>query len=385
MDLYPLLFQSSYKEKVWGGRKLEELDRSLPPAQPIGETWDVVDGLDVVNGPMAGWSLEDMIDGLRHNLVGDRVYERYGSEFPLLVKIIDANDVLSIQVHPDDAAACRRGEDRGKTECWHVLHADPGSELIHGFDREITESELRAALRDNSVSELFHRMIVSPGDTVFVPARTVHAIGRGLLLYELQQRSDTTFRLHDWGRLGLDGKPRDLHVTEALDVVDYSVWPTHFQQPVPVPMEDGRSYLVACRHFVLERWDVSSRMQWETDGETFNLLTAVDGPIRIQYGFDGDEEVTLRRGQTTLIPADMGLFVLSAQGTAHVLRAYVPDLWADIVGPLIHAGIDVERIRQLGGHGAVNDLDALLSPRRTISAPPHPRMAPPPQSRCNNS
>jgi mannose-6-phosphate isomerase len=355
MELYPLLFNPIYKEKVWGGRKLETLEnRALPPDQLIGETWDVISYSEVRNGPLAGSTLNEVIELWRHTLVGERVYERTGADFPLLVKLLDANQTLSIQVHPDDAAACHLGEAYGKTECWYVLHAEPDAGLTHGFDRPANYAMVRKAIADNTIPELFHTVPVQPGDAVFVPARTVHGLKAGLLVYELQQRSDTTYRLYDWGR------PRELHVEQGLGILDYTVWPEHKQHPLPVPDEDGRFYLLACRHFALERWDLTAPMRWETDGESFSLLTPLDADLHLQFGFDGDEELTIAKGETVLIPADLGFVMLRTADRTRVLRGYVPDLWLDVVSPLLNARTDPALIRALGGFGEVNDLAPLL-------------------------
>jgi mannose-6-phosphate isomerase len=355
MELYPLLFNPIYKEKVWGGRALEKLEnRVLPPGQLIGETWDVIDTSEVRNGPLAGSTLHDVAELWRNALLGDRVYERYGTDFPLLAKILDANETLSIQVHPDDAAACHLGETFGKTECWYVLHADPGAGLIHGFDRPVDRATVSRAIRENDLSDLLHTVPVQDDDAVFVPAGTVHALKAGLLIYELQQRSDTTYRLYDWGR------PRELHVEQALGALDYTIWPEHKQRPLPVPDEDGRFYLMACRHFALERWEVSTTMHWETDQESFSLFTPIDGSIRLQYGYDADEELTVGRGETVLVPADLGLVLIHTEDRTHILRGYVPDLWLDVVSPLLNARVDPRLVRELGGFGEANDLAPLL-------------------------
>jgi mannose-6-phosphate isomerase len=355
MELYPLLFHPIYQEKVWGGRKLAILEnRVLPEGRPIGETWDVISYSEVRNGPLAGSQLNEVVELWRHTLVGERVWERYGEDFPLLVKLLDANATLSIQVHPNDAAACHLGETFGKTESWYVLHADPGAALIHGFDRPADYATVMRAIRDNTIPDLFHVVEVQAGDVVFVPAGTVHGLKAGLVVYELQQRSDTTYRLYDWGR------PRELHVDQAMGVLDYTVWPEHKQRPLPVPNEDGRFYLLACRHFALERWDLTAPMRWETDGETFSLLTPIDGDLRLQYGFDGDEELTIPKGETALIPADLGFVMLRTADRTRVLRGYVPDLWLDVVSPLLNARIDPNLIRALGGFGEANDIAPLL-------------------------
>ena len=360
MDLYPIFFEPIYKEKVWGGRKLERLGRRLPEGRPIGESWDVVDESVARNGSLAGKTLAQLTSELKADLVGERVWDRYGDRFPLLLKFIDASTVVSVQVHPDDAYAQSQGEPQGKTECWYVMQADPGSRLIHGFEKPTGRMALEAAIQKNDLETYLHYTPVNAGDVVFVPAGTVHAIGEGQLMYEIQQKSDTTYRLYDWGRMGLDGKPRDLHVEQSLDALDFTLWPEHVAKPLPVPGEDGRFYLAACRHFTLELWDVCGSMRWETDGESFSLMTVVDGAAALRYGEYGEDLIEVGYGDTVLLPAGLGWCMWETADRCKVLRAYVPDLWMDIVSPLLSAGAHAENVLRIGGYGRENALKPLL-------------------------
>ena len=356
MDLYPVSFEPIYKEKVWGGRRLEWLGRRLPVGQPIGESWDVVEESVVRNGRWAGKTLAQLAAELKSSLLGERVYDRYGPTFPLLLKFIDASTVVSVQVHPDDVYAHSHGEPQGKTECWYVMQAEPGSQLIHGFARPVGREELAEAIERNQLEEHLYYLPVKAGDVVFVPAGTVHAIGAGQLMYEIQQKSDTTYRLYDWGRLGLDGRPRDLHIAQSLEVLDFTIWTDHLARPIPVPGEEGRFYLAACRHFALELWDISSAQRWQTDGESFSLMTVVQGTARLRYGEDGEEEVEVGYGDTVLLPAGLGWCMWETPARCKVLRAYVPDLWMDIISPLLTAGLKAEDILSIGGYGRDNHL-----------------------------
>ena len=360
MELYPLMFDHIYKEKVWGGRRLEQLGRQLPEGGPIGESWDVTDSSRVRNGPLAGQTLAELVPRMKQALVGDRVWERNWDQFPLLLKLIDATDVLSVQVHPNDEDAQRQGDPRGKSECWYGLYADPGGQLIHGFNLPIDRATLVQAVQNDALNSYLCWVPAKAGDVIFVPAGTVHAIGQGLLLYEVQQRSDTTYRLYDWGRVGLDGKPRSLHIGRSLEVLDYSMWPEHVSVPLPIPLEDGRFYLAACQYFALESWTITATTRFETDRESFNLMTVVDGTLALRYGKDGAEELEVGYGETALVPAELGPCLLTASGRCEVLRAYVPDLWMDVVSPLLNAGVSREDIIRLGGYGKQNDLEPLL-------------------------
>lgn len=360
MNLYPISFEPMYKEKVWGGRRLELLGRRLPVGQPIGESWDVVEESVARNGPWAGKTLAQLTGELKARLIGERVYDRHGPAFPLLLKFIDASTVVSIQVHPDDDYALGHGDAQGKTECWYVMQAEPGSKLIHGFARHMDRDMLANAIEHSQLEETLYYLPVQAGDTVFVPAGTVHALGAGQLMYEIQQKSDTTYRLYDWGRVGLDGRPRDLHVAQSLEVLDFTVWPEHLARPIPVPGEEGRFYLAACRHFALELWDISGTQRWQTDKESFSLMTVVEGSATLRYGEDGEEQVEVDYGDTILIPAELGWCMWETPTRCKVLRAYVPDLWMDIVSPLLTAGFKPEDILPIGGYGRDNHLKPLL-------------------------
>jgi mannose-6-phosphate isomerase len=232
--------------------------------------------------------------------------------------------------------------------------------LIHGLEGPTGRTELEAAIEKAALASQLHHERVVAGDVVFVPAGVVHAIGEGQLMYEIQQKSDTTYRLYDWGRMGLDGKPRDLHVEQSLDVLDYTLWPGHLAAPLPVPGENGRFYLAACRHFALELWTVNGSMRCATDGESFSLMTVVEGSATLRYGEDGDEQIGVGCGDTVLVPAELGWYSWETASCCKLLRAYVPDLWMDIVSPLLSVGSSPEDILRIGGYGRDNHLRPLL-------------------------
>lgn len=223
--LYPLTFQPIFKERVWGGREIERLYRKkLPPATPIGESWEISDrpgdASVIANGPLAGKDLRWLMENHRADLLG-KAKPANGDRFPLLCKILDARERLSLQVHPPaDKAAELGGEP--KTEMWFIADAAPGAELYVGLKRGVTRATFQKKIRDGSVAECFHHLPVKPGDAMFLPSGRVHAIGAGLVIFEIQQNSDTTYRVFDWNRLGLDGKPRQLHIAESLASIDFN-------------------------------------------------------------------------------------------------------------------------------------------------------------------
>ena len=218
----PLTFQATYQTLVWGGNKIRALRGDEVPAGPIGESWDIADqerGMSVVAaGPLKGMTLRELVQQAGSELVGP-VYD--GGDFPLLIKLIDANDRLSVQVHPDDALAQELGVgQRGKTECWYLI--GDGGELYQGTAPGVDRAAFAAAIADDTVAATVNRYETVDGDFYFMPARTVHALGKNCLLYEIQQSCDCTFRVYDWGRMGLDGKPRALHIEESLATIDFA-------------------------------------------------------------------------------------------------------------------------------------------------------------------
>jgi mannose-6-phosphate isomerase len=223
MSLYPLTFQPIFKERVWGGRHLEKLYRKpLPSGRPIGESWEISDRPDdvslIANGPLAGKDLHWLLEHHSAELLGKDLATK---AFPLLIKILDARETLSLQVHPPAHRAVElKGEP--KTELWYVAHADPGAELFVGLKRGVTRQQFERKIESGTVAECFHNIAVKAGDAMFLPSGRVHALGGGLVIFEIQQNSDTTYRVFDWNRVGLDGKPRELHIKQSLASIDFN-------------------------------------------------------------------------------------------------------------------------------------------------------------------
>ena len=222
--LYPLMFQPIFKERVWGGRNLERLyQKALPPGVPIGESWEITDRPEaasvIANGPLAGKDLRWLMEHHAKELLGPA--RSHNGRFPLLIKLLDAEEKLSLQVHPPAHVAARLGGEP-KTEMWYIADARAGAELYAGLRRGVTRAEFERRINDGTVADCFHRLPVKPGDVMFLPSGRVHAIGAGLVLFEIQQNSDTTFRVFDWNRPGLDGQPRELHVEQSLQCIDFN-------------------------------------------------------------------------------------------------------------------------------------------------------------------
>jgi mannose-6-phosphate isomerase len=324
--IVPLPLAGALHETIWGGRALaERLGKSLPAGALVGESWETADESLVREGPYAGESLAALVARLGAGLLGLRAVAVYGRRFPLLTKFIDAREQLSVQVHPDDVYAARHEHGKlGKTETWYVLHAEPGAQLIYGFARATSSDEVRRAIERTRLEPLLHSFDPRPGDVIFVPPGTVHAIGGGILLYELQEYSDVTYRLYDYGRVQADGTTRELHVERALEVLRYS--PVEEVRATPLEAipygEDGsRRVLVACRYFVEEELRVAGEVADATTPASCQILTCLGGACTIEAG---GAVVRLRRGETAVLPAALGAYRLHGE-PAQLMRAYVPE------------------------------------------------------------
>ncbi len=324
--LYPLLFEPVLKDYLWGGRNLAHLGRRLPPEGVVAESWEIgahEDGTTVVtNGPFAGQPLTAVQAQLGLDLIGARnAWAQERGKFPLLIKLLDAAQPLSVQVHPnDDYALAHEGNELGKTEMWVVLHARPGAELILGVTKGTTRETLRAGLLAGKPEPHLHRVKVRVGDHVCVPAGTLHAIMDGLLIAEIQQNSNTTYRVFDWSRLGPDGKPRALHIDKALDVINFAAVEPSVRPAETVEQGQGytRSLLCRNRYFVTEcvALDAGATYRGNCDGSTLEIWGIIAGQATVS----GEPLEAVR---FVLLPAALGQFeVTSAQG-ATLLRTYV--------------------------------------------------------------
>lgn len=315
---YPLRFQPLFRRYLWGGRRLETmLGKSLGGGDDYAESWELVDhGADqsvVLNGPAAGLTLHQL--ATEH---GDELFGRHAgqSQFPLLFKFLDCNRTLSVQVHPNDAqGALLDPPDLGKTEAWVVLAADADSKIYAGLKSGVTQQDLRAALESGTCDQCLHTYEPQVGDCIFIEAGTVHALGEGLVIAEIQQASDTTFRLFDWNRVGADGKPRELNIERSLEVTDFDRGPVAPQQPQNAD-QPNRERLVDCKKFVLDRHALAVSQPLGGDNR-FHLLVVIEGTLTV-----GGEEFPL--GTTCLLPAAASAVELVPQGKAVVLDIFLP-------------------------------------------------------------
>jgi len=344
--LYPLLTERRLVSPMWGGSQLAAwLNLPEPRPERLGETWQVYDQNAVVNGPLAGQSLAEVTRAHGPALIGTRSFARYGADFPLLAKFIDAADRLSIQVHPDDEYAHRHEAAsgfHGKTEAWYILSAEPNASVIYGLAQPGSRTQVEAAVRASTVETLLKQLPVQAGDVIFVPAGTVHAIGAGIVLFEIQQKSDLTYRVYDYDRRdAATGQPRALHLEQALDVMDYS---SMARGLVPhLPLAAGRELLVACPLFALERWRLDTAETLATDPGTFEILTVIEGAAALDWP---GGRLALTRGDSVVVPATLGGYQLSPAASARLLRVWVPHLEQDLLAPLRQAGVEPARTAQ---------------------------------------
>ena len=321
--LYPLTFQPIFKERVWGGRNLERLyGKQLPPEAVIGESWEVSDRPGdvsvITNGPLAGKDLHWLVEHHRADLLGDSKLE--AGRFPLLVKLLDARDALSLQVHPPAQKAAELHGDP-KTEMWFIAAADPGAQLHVGLQRGVTRAGFERKIKDGSVAECFHHVPVQAGDAMFLPSGRVHAIGAGLVIFEIQQNSDTTYRVFDWNRVGLDGKSRELHIAQSLASIDFNDF-----EPALVSGEEivgpnfRRRQLVNYPLFRVEQFKVQSDKAIELRGSLMQILGVVSGQLRVNDPATGGSGPVLRAGQFCLLPAALPAVKLFGEPGTQFLR-----------------------------------------------------------------
>ena len=322
--LYPMLIKPRFDERIWGGDLLAtRLGKDAPRDKLIGESWEIYEENTVLNGEYAGQTIGQLRAVMGHELTGQVDPAQL---FPLLTKFIDEHDVLSVLVHPDDHfAQALEHQHLGKTECWYVLWAEPGSVLTYGFSRDTSPDEYTELVQSGQLDQVLRSLPVKAGDVVYIPAGTVHAIGAGIGVYELQQTSDVTYRIYDWNRRDASGQTRQLHVDQARQVLDYHRWTRGPIQPLSLP-DSGRTMLIAGRYFCQELIDAARPRELWTH-QSAVAVAALDCPLSVRLRH-GDEAVTLPAYASLLVPAAAGAYSLQpaqADGAgARALVAYVP-------------------------------------------------------------
>jgi mannose-6-phosphate isomerase len=304
--MYPLVFDTIFKDKIWGGQKIKTLlGKDFAPLPNCGETWEIsgVKGnVSVVsNGPLAGRDLASLVEEYQEKLVGKKVYSRFGNEFPLLIKFIDANDDLSIQVHPDDSLAAARHNSFGKTEMWYILQADKGARLNTGFNKEISEEIYLKHLHENTLDQILNFETVQAGDVFFLPAGRVHYIGKGVFLAEIQQTSDITYRIYDFDRVDAAGQKRELHTDLALAAIDY----THHSEYKTVYQTEKNTTtsLIECPYFTTNLVVLDKPVSRSYEAlDSFVIFICTEGAGKLRYEND---VVEFKLGHSILLPASI--------------------------------------------------------------------------------
>jgi len=324
MKLYPLKFNPILKDKIWGGNKLGYvLDKPIGDSKNCGESWEIsgVEGyISVVSeGQLKGKNLVELIEEFKGDLIGEAVYQSFGSKFPLLIKFIDANDDLSIQVHPDDELGMKRHNSFGKTEMWYVVDAEEGATLISGFNKPTNKEEYLEIFEAGNLTDILNREDVENDDVFFLPAGRVHTIGKGLLIAEIQQTSDITYRIYDFDRVDADGNERELHVEEAVDAIDYSFYDQYktIYDKTAEETEIGKSQYFITNRLVIG--DSIYRNYSNFDSCIILVCLEGDGEINFEEG-----SISYKLGDSILIPNSITNITIDSSATSKVLEVRIP-------------------------------------------------------------
>lgn len=320
-NIYPIKFTPILKEKIWGGRKLNQLLHKKAEGNTIGESWEIsdVDGsISIVsNGHFKGKTLKELIQSYPKEILGERNYKRFGKKFPLLIKFIDAAKPLSVQLHPDDKLAIERHQSFGKTEMWYVMQADDAANLIVGFNQPMNAERYLKHLHDNSLTDILNFDSLQPGDTYFIEAGRIHAIGAGVLLAEIQQTSDITYRVYDWDRVDEHGHARELHNDVAIDAFKFEL-----KEDFRVDYDRSHNFenpMVCCDYFSTNFLKVSKELIVDNDKDSFIIYMCVEGHASISINEHAED---LAIGETLLLPAAAKSHTIIAQ-SAQLLQIYV--------------------------------------------------------------
>lgn len=318
-----LKFEPILKSKIWGGEKLKNLLGKSSQRNDVGESWELSDVEGdtsvVLNGSLKGKNLKELIQEYKGTLVGDSIYEQFGNKFPLLIKFIDAKEALSIQLHPHDDLAMKRHNSFGKTEMWYVMQADEKANLIVGFEKDVTKEEYLHHLENKSLTEILNIDEVKKGDVYFIPTGRVHAIGAGVMLAEIQQTSDITYRVYDWDRQDAQGNYRDLHTEEAIDAIDYKAQESY--KTTYNSLENIASEIVSCPYFTTSTLPVNGELSINhNDKSSFVIYICVGG--KAIFSTSNQSEI-LQTGETLLVPASLKEFSIQSTEKTELLEVYI--------------------------------------------------------------
>lgn len=323
-SLYPFKLRPLFMEKIWGGQKIRSiLNIDFGSISNCGEAW-LLSGVEgnptiVDNGYLAENELNELVEVFMGDLVGEKVYERFGNRFPILVKLIDTNDWLSIQVHPDDAMARQQGEEAGKTEMWYILQADENAQLINGFNQNLESEQYLNQLKDNKLEEILNFESVTKGDVFYIPAGRLHALGPGMLLAEIQQTSDITYRIYDWNRKDKDGKTRELHTEQALEALRFE---KSENTKTPYDLQENRTAkLVDSEYFTTNILEFTKPLKKDySDLDSFVILLCTEGEVELRW--EGNA-YGIRQGELILLPQIVNHIELYPKEKSRLLEVYI--------------------------------------------------------------
>lgn len=324
--LYPLKFSPQLKYRIWGGTKLRDFFGKTYPddIEKCGESWELsgVEGsLSVVeNGFLAGNNIQELLEVYMADLVGEKIFQQFGEEFPLLIKLIDTTDYLSVQVHPDDEMAKRLHHAFGKTEMWYIMASEPDSKIITGFNTNIDSSQFTDIMNEGNLKSYLKYEPALPHDYFYIPARSIHSLGKGITLLEVQQTSDVTYRVYDWDRVEANGKPRELHTEWAAEAIDFNASPInreHSQIKLNEPQE-----LRSSPYFTLNRLSIDQSVERDFfEHDTFRIYFCIEGKVNIST--DENEGVTLTAGELVLVPASLHSATLIPEISSNLIEIYI--------------------------------------------------------------
>jgi len=324
MNLYPLKFQPIFKDKIWGGTSLKTFLNKEIPTNTCGESWElsgVKNNYSIVsNGNLQGKNLLNLIDEFKDSLLGKRIFSLHKTNFPLLFKFLDSKEDLSIQVHPGDNVALAKHDCFGKNEMWYIINAEKNSKVISGFKTETSKNSFAKSIENNTVLESLNNVTVQNKDIIYVPSGRIHTIGKGLLIAEIQQSSDITYRVYDFDRIDKDGKKRELHIQDAIEVIDFSV----LENPITRTDVTPNKAVVVVRddNFIVSKIDLTKSITLDTkQHDSFEVLMCVNGNAEIHWE---NKIETIALGETVLIPASLGQYELKSN-SAEILHTYIPE------------------------------------------------------------
>jgi len=321
--LYPIKFKPTFHYRIWAGEKLKTELHKKYSEEKIGESWEIstVPNFvsEVENGFLKGKNLKEIIEIYKEELVGKSVWEKFGNEFPLLIKFLDAAEPLSVQVHPNDSYAKEKHNSFGKTEIWYVVDCEENSELIIGIKENISKEEFKKRIENGSLEEILNYVPVKKGDVFFIPAGRIHAIGKGITIAEIQQTSDITYRIYDFNRIDINGKKRDLHIEDAMNVSDFTFiknTKTDYKEP-----ENSNIEIIKCSYFSINKWNKREDFSVKFSTNTFRILMITEGKGKIVS--ESNEEVLIQKGEVVLIPASLSKLNVKIDENIEILEIYV--------------------------------------------------------------